>query len=86
VMYLHLGGSVIVPEGAVVGVFDLDNSSQSHLTRAYLSAAEKTGQVSAAGDDIPKSFVVCESAGKRKVVLSQMSPATLLKRAEDDVI
>ena len=85
-MYLHLGGSVIVPECAVVGVFDLDNSSQSHLTRAYLSAAEKAGQVSAAGDDIPKSFVVCESAGKRKVILSQMSPATLLKRAEDDVI
>jgi len=86
VIYLHLGGSVIVPEGAVIGVFDLDNSSQSHLTRAYLSAAEKAGQVSAAGDDIPKSFVVCESAGKRKVILSQMSPATLLKRAEDDVI
>jgi hypothetical protein len=86
VMYLHLGGSVIVPECAVVGVFDLDNSSQSHLTRAYLSAAEKAGQVSAAGDDIPKSFVVCESSGKRKVILSQMSPATLLKRSAEDII
>ena len=44
---------------SIVGIFDLDITSQSHLTRKYLSAAEKAGQVVNAAEDIPKSFVVC---------------------------
>ena len=36
-MYLHLGNDVVVRKTEVLAVFDLDNSSQSHLTRAFLS-------------------------------------------------
>ena len=58
-MYLHLGkGSVINTDG-IIGIFDLDITSQSHLTRKYLNMAEKAGQVINAAEDIPKSFVVC---------------------------
>ena len=48
--------------------------------------AEKSGQVVNAAEDIPKSFVVCESGGKRTLYLSQMSSATLLKRADADTV
>ena len=79
--YIHLGkGSVINTDG-IIGVFDLDITSQSHLTRAYLTAAEKAGQVINAAEDIPKSFVVTEEDGVRRVYLSQLASATLLKRA-----
>ena len=79
--YIHLGkGSVINTDG-IIGVFDLDITSQSHLTRAYLTAAEKAGQVINAAEDIPKSFVVTEEDGIRRVYLSQLASATLLKRA-----
>jgi hypothetical protein len=44
-MYLHLGQSVVVPAGSVVGIFDLDNASQSHLTRRFLREAEEAGNV-----------------------------------------
>ena len=81
-MYLHLGKGSIVNDREIVGIFDLDITSQSHLTRKYLSAAEKAGQVETACDDLPKSFVVCESGGKRRLILSQMATATLLKRSE----
>lgn len=81
-MYLHLGQNVVVPVSSVIGVFDIENSTQSHLTRAFLNAAEKAGQVESVGDDIPKSFVVCEENGKRRIYLSQLSSATLLKRTE----
>ena len=40
-MYLHLGAGAVVRKDSIVGVFDLDNTSQSHLTRKYLAAAEK---------------------------------------------
>ena len=33
-------------------------------------------------DDLPKSFVVCEKRGARRLILSQMNTATLLKRSE----
>jgi len=85
-MYLHLGSGVLVPEKSVVGVFDLDNTSQSHLTRKYLAEAEKSGQVINAAEDIPKSFVVCHDSGGMRVYLSQMSPQTLFKRSNESLL
>lgn len=81
-MYLHLGKNVVVAKADIVAVCDLDNSSQSHITRAYLAAAEKNSQVINVSDDLPKSFVVCSEKGKQTVYLSQLNPATLAKRSE----
>ena len=50
-MYLHLGQSVVVPYRDVIGLFDLDNTSSSHLTRKFLERAEKEGRVVSVGDD-----------------------------------
>ena len=81
-MYTELGKNKIVASKDVVAIFDLDNSSQSHITRKYLAAADRAGQVVNAAEDIPKSFVVTERKGKKKLYLSQMAVSTLLKRAE----
>ena len=81
-MYLHLGKGTVVRSDSIIGIFDLDITSQSHLTRKYLSMAEKAGQVINAAEDIPKSFVVCRDGEKSAVYLSQMAAATLLRRAE----
>ena len=83
-MYLHLGNDIVVRKNEILAVFDLDNTSQSYQTRNYLSAAEKAGRVvNAAGDEIPKSFVVCAAAdGQQTVYLSQLNSSTLLKRSE----
>ena len=80
--YLHLGKGTLVPADTIIGVFDLDITSQSHLTRQYLRRAEEAGQVINAAEDIPKTFVVCRDGEETRVYLSQMAPATLLKRAE----
>jgi len=94
-MYLHLGQNIVVPETDVIGVFDLDNTTGSLITRKFLGEAEKAGRVVSVTDELPKSFVVCSAAtpkverGKRKengltmkVYLSQLSSLTLLKRSE----
>lgn len=82
-MYLHLGKGTVIRETEIIGIFDLDITSQSHLTRKFLSAAEKAGQVINAAEDIPKSFVVTCVNGERRLYLSQMATATLLRRAGD---
>lgn len=82
-MYLHLGKNVVVLKSEIVAVFDLDNSSHSHITRAFLTAAERGGQVINVSDDLPKSFVICQSkSGEQTLYLSQLASSTLLKRAE----
>ena len=86
-MYLHLGQSVVVPYHDVIGVFDLDNTTASHITRTALERAEREGRVINVGEDLPKSFAVCQQQmgrkkGKSVIYLSQLSTATLLRRVE----
>lgn len=83
-MYLHLGQSVVVPFRDVIGIFDLDNTTSSHRTRAFLERAEREGELVDVSMDVPKSFVLCRSELGTMVYLSQLSPATLLRRAENN--
>ena len=80
-MYLSIGKTAVISDETVIGVFDLDNCSQSYLTREYLSAAEKSGNVVNAAEDIPNSFIICSEKEKTNTVfLSQSSSRTLEKR------
>ena len=81
-MYLHLGQDIVVPEAAVVGIFDMDNTTGSHITRKFLHDAEKAGMVVSVSDELPNSFIVCDDENSKKVFLSQLSSQTLLKRSE----
>lgn len=82
-MYLHLGSSVVIPQDDVLGIFDLDNTTASRITRDFLTQAERAGQVISVGEDLPKSFTLCQDkGGKRTIYLSQLSSATLLRRME----
>ena len=83
-MYLHLGNDVAVRKAEIIGIFDLDNSSQSIITRKYLAAAEKAGRVvNAAGAELPKSFVLCDGKGGQRVYLCQLNASTLQRRSEN---
>ncbi len=57
-MYLHLGQDTLVNTKDIIGVFDLDTSTVSRDTRAYLTGAEKAGKVVNVSMELPKSFVV----------------------------
>lgn len=81
-MYLHLGQDTIVMTDRIVGVFDLDNSTVSKATREFLSRAQRENRVVEVTAELPKSFIVCKDAGVETVYLSQMSPATLLRRSQ----
>jgi hypothetical protein len=81
-MYLYLGQNVVTQEESVIGIFDLDNTTWSHITRKFLSQAEKAGSVITVSDELPKSFVVCGESENLEIYLSQLSPATLAQRAQ----
>jgi len=81
-MYLHLGQNIVVPETDIIGIFDLDNTTGSHITRRFLSDAEKAGRVINVSDELPRSFIVSGTGKEINIYLSQLSPQTLLKRTE----
>ena len=82
-MYLHLGQSVAVPDEAVIGIFDLDNTSWSF--RTFLDRAEEEGLVTEVGEDLPRSFVLCQEVGRPPMVyLTQLNAAALRRRAEEE--
>ena len=82
-MYLHLGQNVMLPEDAIVGIFDLDNTTWSFRTRRFLERAEREGRAITVGDDLPRSFVlVQEGDGLPAVYITALSSAALSARAE----
>lgn len=85
-MYLHLGQTTVVATASIVGVFDLDNSTVSKHTRAFLTKAQKEGRVVNVSMELPKSFVVCRERGGLTVYLSQIAPSTLLRRASSNLL
>ena len=81
-MYIDIGKDMAVRASAVVGVFDLDNTTTSIKTRDFLKRAENEGQVLSVTQDIPKAFVLTQEYGMDKIFLTQFSTQTLEKRAE----
>ena len=82
-MYLHLGQETVVKKRDIIGIFDLDTTTVSKISRNYISGAEKNGEVVNVSFELPKSFIVCSEKNKDKTVyISQISSQTLLKRSE----
>ena len=81
-MYLHLGEETVVRMKDIIGIFDIENTSISKHTKDFLARSEKGGRAVTVSYEMPKSFVVCESDGEEKVYISQISTATLRKRAK----
>ncbi|MBR4291833.1 MAG: DUF370 domain-containing protein [Oscillospiraceae bacterium] len=78
-MYLSIGNDMAVRSSAVVGIFDMDNTTTSKRTRSFLEKAQKEGMIVPC-DDLPKSFVVTVEYGMVRVYESTLSASTLEKR------
>ena len=77
-MYLHLGEDTVVSKNEIIGIFDIENTSVSKITKDFL--AGKNFEVITVSYEIPKSFILTESNGNVKVYISNISPQTLKKR------
>jgi len=78
-MYIHIGSGYVLRRDEIIGIFDMDNTTSSQITRDYLSAAEKRDEITNTAEDIPKSFIVSANGD---VFLSQLMTQTLLKRSQ----
>ncbi len=83
-MYIHLGQDIAVSTKDIIGIFDLDTSTNSQRTRDYLTKAQIRGDVITISNELPKTFIVCSAPERESgkiIYLSQISSSTLLKRS-----
>ena len=80
-MYLSIGNDMAVRQSSVIGIFDLDNTSISKRTQAFLTRSEREGQVVPC-DDLPKAFVLTAEYGLHRVYLTSLNTSTLEKRTK----
>lgn len=73
-MYIHIGQDTVVRSSELLGVFDIENTSVSNITREFLNDSKK--KVIYVSYDMPKSFVVTAD----RIYISSVSAATLRKR------
>ena len=79
-MYINIGGDLTVRSKNIVGIFDLDNTTASRITRNFLNEAEKKGKLIAISEEeLPKSCILMKDS---LVYLSPVTPMTLLRRTE----
>lgn len=84
-MYLHVGNNKNIRTKSIIGIFDMDNSTVSAVTRKYLNTRQKSGCVfSVSEEELPKSFVLYEEDGVRKVCFSPLSVSALKGRIEEN--
>ncbi len=75
-MYLHIGNNKIVKTDRIIGIFDMDTSTVSQISRDFLRKTEKEGRLESSNEEIPKSFVLTDDG----VATSQISPSRLCGR------
>ncbi len=81
-IFLHVGHSKSVRARDIVGIFDMDTSTVSRVTKIFLNTSQKKGEVENTTTEIPKSFIlVCKRKERKpKTVISQLAVNTLTER------
>jgi hypothetical protein len=83
-MYLHAGNHKNIRLRDIIGIFDTDNATICEASRKFLSEAQKRQLVSAAKEEIPKSFILYREQGQVKVCFSQISSTALIGRMKTE--
>ena len=84
-MYLHIGNGESIKTSEVIGIFDLDTSTVSGITKKFISKKQKDGKVEYSDSDLPRTFVLCKEKKKEKVILSRISSQGLRQRIENEI-
>ena len=83
-MFLHVGNSKNIRKKDIIGIFDADTATVSVTTRRFLSGSDRRGEIEAANEEIPKSFILYRKKEGYGICFSQISTSALLGRSEQN--
>lgn len=83
-MYLHAGNGVIIESEKILGIFDLDSSTESEVTADFIRAKERNKKtVNCKKTALPKSYILTDDG---TVYISEIAPDKLVGRSENKSI
>ena len=68
-MFIYISKDKFIRQKEIIGVFDLDTSTVSVVTKSFLSRAEKNG-LTVNTNVLPNSFVLTGDGGDNKIYFS----------------
>ena len=74
-MYINIGENKVIRKKDIVAIFDLDSSTVSINTRAFLSKMQKEKRVISLGYNLPKSFILTSD---KTVYLSPLTVKSII--------
>ena len=72
----------MIKKSDIVGIFDIETTTGSTITKHFLMKAQKKNRVITVTDDLPRSYLVCCDGNREYVYLTSLSTSTLIKRNE----
>ena len=84
-MFLHIGNNVLCDDRDLIGIFDLDNLTESKDSMDFLERVEKNESLINIGNefDLPKSLIVTRKEWKDVLYVSPITSQTLYKRSKN---
>ncbi len=79
-MFVHIGKNFSVNEKEIIGIFDMESATVSAETRSFLKNMQDDMKTVSLCDDIPKTFVLCDSEITDTVYITQISAKSTLNR------
>ena len=84
-MFLHIGNGKSIRKKSIIGIFDLDTSTVSQITKNYVNKMQKKGLIDYGDSDLPRSFVVYDNGKEVRASLSRISTSGLKIRAKESI-
>ena len=79
---MPLENNRFIKKEGIIGIFDLDKSTYTSITRSFLKRAEGEGKVSTLFAGLPKSFILYDDGIKEQVYLSIFARTVIEERAK----
>lgn len=82
-MFLHIGNGVSIRKKDIVGIFDLDTSTVSKITKDFIN--KNNSKVTYTDTDLPRAFILTDDGGDFGIRLSRISTLGLKQRADSEI-
>lgn len=82
-MFLHIGNGVSIRKKDIVGIFDLDTSTVSKITKDFIN--KNNSKITYTDTDLPRAFILTDDGGESGIRLSRISTLGLKQRADSEI-
>ena len=79
---MHLGKNETVPDREVIGIFDIEKTTGSEITKTFLKTMEDSYKTVNLATDLPEAFVLSDNIYTDRVYLTALSAKALAKRGQ----